>query len=477
MPIPQCFMDLFSDRMSTEDMADYLLRVIQPQLQIINGVASAVIDGPTYAMRLWLNPYAMAAHNVTPYDVNQAITTGELQAATGNVKNLWQQFSINAVTGLNTANQFNSLVIKNDKDKIVKLNDIGRAELGNKINDFAMSVDGKSGIFIEITPKSDANPLEMSDLVNKSMQQLQQYFPKGLHSMLLLDSSDYIKSSIAEIQKTLILAVIFVMLIVFLFLGSLRILFIPAVTIPLSIIGVFSVMLALGYSLNTLTFLALVLAVGMVVDDAIVVGENIYRHIALGKTNKDAALIGAREIQFAIISITLTLAAVYAPIGFASGLTKILFKEFAFTLAATVIISGILALTLTPMMCSKVMNANALETKFSKLTHKVSNEISCFYEKLLRKVLHVRYLVLIFLGIALTSCIVIYNILPQDLAPQEDEGFVWTEFHAPAAANFAYTKKYADKLNAIYSQIPEANHFGMFIGGWRAINEGRAFVN
>lgn len=472
------YLSFQSNSMSAEVLSDYLARVVQPQLQVIDGVGSARIDGEKkYAMRLWFNPYAMAAHNVTAHDISQAITSEQLQAPTGNIQNLWQQFEINAITGLNSAEQFNALVIKNDHGQLTRVSDVGRAALGSQADNFSITIDKQSGLLIEITPKSDANPLDISRLVTQAMRNLQKYFPAGMQGYVLLDQAKYIRTSISEIQKTFIMAIIYVVLIVFVFLGSWRILLIPVITIPLSVIGVFSIMLALGYSINTLTLLALVLAVGMVVDDAIVVVENIHRHISAGKTPLNAALCGAREIQFAVISITLTLAAVYLPIGFTSGLTKILFKEFAFTLAATVIISGFIALTLSPMMCAKILTADTLHHKFSEWIEQISHKITNRYVKLLRIVFKRRMLVLGVLLMAFFACGLLYYLLPADLAPQEDVGWLWTSINAPAAANFDFTQKYADKLHDIFKHYPEIDHYGIVVGGWRGANAGGAFVS
>jgi multidrug efflux pump len=470
---PTMYLSFQGEGMTDEALNDYLLRVVQPQLQVITGVGSAEVFGSKkYAMRLWLDPYAMAARNVTPAEVNQAIINGEFLSATGEIKNKLQQFSINAVTNLETAKEFNDLVIKSDSNHLTQLKDIGRAELGEESSDFLFMVNNKPGALLGITPKTNANPLDVSTKVIETLKSLQKYYPPNFKSKILLDYSVFIHSSINEIKKTLIEAVICVMLIMFLFLGSFRTLLIPAVTIPLSLISVFAVMLALGYSLNTMTILALVLAVGMVVDDSIVVAENIHRHISLGKSPVDAAIIGAREIQFAIISITFTLAAVYAPIGFTSGLTKALFKEFAFTLAATVIISGFFALILSPMMCSKIMKSEALESKFSLFVHHIFSKITASYGLLLQKLLNIRFVVFIFLALAFAACYFAYAKLPHDLAPKEDVGWIYTYFQAPAAANFEYTKKYAKQINNVYKFVPEISNYGIFIDP----NQGGSFA-
>lgn len=470
---PTMYLSFQDKNMSEEELNDYLIRVVQPQLQIITGVGIvSPYGGKKYAMRLWLNPYAMAARNITPNDVNQAIINGEFLSATGQIKNKWQEFSINAVTNLEGAKDFDNLVISSSNNQLVKMKDIGRAELGAETSDFAAGFNGQPGILVGITPKTNANPLAVSTAVIKTLANLKKYYPPGFASAILLDYSIFIHASLHEIAKTLVEAVIFVMVIMLLFLGSLRALVIPAVTIPLSLISVFTVMLALGYSLNTITILALVLAVGMVVDDSIVVTENIHRHIALGKSPLDAAIIGAREIQFAIISITFTLAAVFAPIGFAGGLTKALFKEFAFTLAGTVIISGFFALILSPMMCSKIMRPEALESRFAILVHNIFNKIVNIYTKALHRVLRIRYLVLIFLLIAFAGCYFAYKHLPQDLAPKEDVGWFFTYFEAPAAANYEYTKKYADQIGGVYKYIPEITNYGTFVN----TNDGGSFA-
>lgn len=461
---PIIALGFFSSTMMQEELTDYLSRVVQPQLQTVDGVGATALDGgKEYAMRLWLNPYSMAAHNVTPGDVSTAINSEQLQVATGSIKNLWQQFSVNALSSLSTADQFNNLVIKNSDGQLVKLMDIGRAEMGIKDMDQYMAIDEQPAVAIPIIPKGDANPLDVSNNIKKSLESMEKYFPAGLKVVAAMDASDFIRASLAEIQKTFFIAIFFVIAIVFVFLGSGRVLLIPAVTIPLSIIGVFSIMLALDYSINILTLLALVLAIGMVVDDAIVVVENIYRHMHLGKSPMEAAITGAKEIQFAIISITLTLAAVYAPIGFTTGLTKILFKEFAFTLAGTVIISGFIALTLSPMMCSKIMTANALDSKFSQIIHHLTSKITYHYKTVLIKVLEKRKQVLWFLVAALTSCYLLYSFLPHDLMPQEDVGYIKADFQAPTGANIEFTKKYADKISAIYKNIPEITHYAVHV--------------
>lgn len=470
------YISFSSDRMSGEDVTDYLYRVVQPQMQVLLGVGQAdVWSAHKYGMRIWLDPYAMAARNITASDVISGLNMGNLQSPSGVVKTNLQSYNVNTISDLATAQQFNSLVLINNNGQLTRIRDIGRVELGSAITDVSVVIDGKDGVVVAITPQSNANPLDVSTVINNYLEKLKANMPAGMSYFLIQDSSKYIAESINEVKKTVVEAVIFVIAVVFLFIGSWRVLLVPVVAIPLSIIGVCGIMLAMGYSLNTLTFLALVLAIGMVVDDAIVVSENIHRHIAEGKKPLEAALIGAREIQFAIISMTLTLAAVYAPIGFMSGLTGALFKEFAFTLASAVIISGFIALTLSPMMCSKVMSANVLEGKFAKFIDNSSCQLMVLYRKFLECVLGARKIVLIVVGIVLLACYTLFHFIPSELAPAEDVGFIFVVAAGPSSANIHYTEKYTNKLPAIYSSIPETLHYGI-INGAGDVNKAMSFV-
>lgn len=473
---PTMYISFSSDRMSGEDLTDYLYRVVQPQMQILSGVGQAqVLSAHKYGMRVWLNPYAMAAHDITASDVLMGLNMGNLQSPSGVVKTNLQSYNVNTISDMATAEQFNNLVLLNHNGQLTKIRDVGRAELGSAITDVSVVVDGKDGVLVAITPQSNANPLDVSALINAYLQDLKKNLPNGMKFFLLEDSSKYIAESIHEVKKTIIEAVIFVIAVVFLFLGSMRVLLVPLVTIPLSIIGVFGIMLAMGYSLNTLTFLALVLAIGMVVDDAIVVSENIYRHISSGKKPLEAALAGASEIQFAIISMTLTLAAVYAPIGFMSGLTGALFKEFAFTLAAAVILSGFVALTLSPMMCSKIMTANVLNGKMAVLIDKTSHHMMLLYRRFLEFILTKRKIVLLIVAVVLSACYTLFHFLPSELAPAEDIGFIFVMMSGPSSANINYTEKYTSQLPAIYSSIPEVEHYGI-VNGWFGASSAGSFV-
>ena len=349
---PTLFISFSSQSLSPSAITDYLNRVVVPQLQNVPGVSQALIFGNnSYAMRLWLDPKKMAAHQVTASDVMNALNQNNVQAAPGTLQSTWQTINISANTDMTTAEQFNNLVIRQQNNYLVRLSDVGHAVLGIQSDQTDASINGNKQVAVMgIVPLSTANPLTVANTVKALLPQLQADAPDDIKLNVVWDSSKFIAESIHDVERTFFEACLFVLIVIFLFLGTLRATLIPLITIPLSILGVCGAMLVLGYTLNALTLLAWVLAIGLVVDDAIVVLENIHRHIEQGLSPYKAAVVGAKEIGFAIVAMTLTLAAVYAPIGFINDMTGVLFREFAFTLAAAVVISGFVALTLSPMM-------------------------------------------------------------------------------------------------------------------------------
>ncbi|MDR1057258.1 MAG: efflux RND transporter permease subunit [Coxiellaceae bacterium] len=457
---PSIYLSFSSSVLSVEAISDYLTRLVQPQLQTLPGVGSAQIWAPIYAMRIWLDHKSMAAHNITPADIDRVFMTQNLQAPGGVLKTSLQALTVKTFSEANTAEQFNNLVIRQDNGQLVKIKDVGRAELGSKTSDVSVWINGKVGAILAITPSSIANPIDIATEVKKIFPSLIAALPKTINTKIMWDSSKFILESIKEVKKTIVEATLCVILVVFLFLGSWRTLIIPVVTIPLSLVGVCIIMYCLGYSLNTITFLSMVLAIGMVVDDAIVVTENIHRHIAQGKTAFEASMLGAREIQFAIISMTLTLAAVYAPIGFLTGLIGQLFKEFAFTLAGSVIISGFIALTLSPMMCSKIMLPyGTVETGFAKKTHDFFEKVMKHYEFWLQKTLNNRNKVLSIIPIVLITTGALYYFIPSELAPSEDQGYLFSPIMAPASANINYMHKYSKVIESYFAKVPETEGY------------------
>lgn len=463
---PIIFAAFDSQNMTPEAITDYMLHVITPQIGTLPGVAQAPILGERrYAMRIWLNPSAMAAHNVALTDISSALASNNVQSSSGQIRSSYNNLSVSATTDLKNPQQFNNLVIRNDNGNLVRLKDVGQAQLGAENMNNSVISDGKNAMILGVIPQANANPLDISKEVKTSLVRIQAQLPPGLNGKMVWDSTKFISESIKEVKKTVIEAAIVVVIVIFLFLGSFRVLAIPAVTIPLSIIGVFSLMLLLGFSINTLTLLAIVLAVGMVVDDAIVVAENIHRHLEAGKPAKQAAMLGAREIQFAIIAMTFTLAAVFAPIGFMNDITGALFKEFAFTLAMTVVVSGFIALTLSPMMCSKIMNPHVLQGKLPTTIDRIFKKIVYGYRFALSKTVKHYWMVGILIAAIAIAVPILYVSSPHELAPAEDEGAVMTVMSGPPTANLEYTQKYSQQLEKIYATIPEKENY-VIINGW-----------
>ncbi|HSW68628.1 MAG TPA: efflux RND transporter permease subunit [Gammaproteobacteria bacterium] len=449
-----------SKNMSTQQITDYLVRVVQPKLQTVGGVSSAqILGGQAYAMRIWLNTNRMAALSVTAEDVINAIEAQNFQAAAGQMKGKFVLYNINAKTNTVNEEQFNNIVVKSQKATLIRFKDIGRVELGAQSHDSSVIFNGKNAVFIGIQSTPTANPLTVIDDVKKLLPELSRDYPPSFEGKVVYDSTDYIRSSIHEVMRSISEASLIVIIVVFLFLGSFRTVMIPIITIPLSLIGVCSLMYAMGYSLNLLTLLAMVLAIGLVVDDAIVVVENIYRHIEEGLTPFQAAIKGAHEIATPIISMTTTLAAVYAPIGFMTGMTGALFKEFAFTLAFCVILSGVIALTLSPMMCSKILNSHYSQQKLVKMIDEIFEKLKTKYTERLQRVLNIRPVVIVFSIIILVFCGFLAKTTMSELAPDEDQSALFASLSAPQYANINYTTQFTSEFENIYKKIPEAEDY------------------
>ncbi|WP_316214657.1 MULTISPECIES: MexW/MexI family multidrug efflux RND transporter permease subunit [unclassified Bradyrhizobium] len=446
-----------SDELSGSAISDYLTRVVQPVLSTVDGVASAdILGGQTFAMRLWLDPVRMAGRNVSPADVSAAIAANNFQSAAGQSKGYLTVSNINTNTGLTDVNQFKKMIVKSANGGFVRMGDIATVELAAQSTDASVAFSGERAIFIGVQATPQGNPLNIVRGVRALFPDIERNLPPSMKMKVAYDSTKFIQSSIDEVEHTLGEAVLIVIVVIFLFLASLRSVIIPVVTIPLSLVGVCSLMLALGFSINLLTLLAMVLAIGLVVDDAIVVVENIHRHLEEGKTPVQAALQGAREIVGPVISMTITLAAVYAPIGFLGGLTGSLFREFAFTLAGSVIVSGIIALTLSPMMCSMLLKS-AEEGRFSRLVNRVFGAITRWYGRKLDRSLDYRPVTALFAVTMLGLVGYLYMHTSRELAPEEDQGIVFSITKAPKYANIDYINFYGDKLNKAFQQFPETD--------------------
>lgn len=454
------FIAFYSEVLSAEQMTDYLERVVRPVLSTVPGVGSAEFIGKRkFAMRVWLDKNKMAAMGVTANDVTQALKTHNVQSAGGEVRSDFISINIDPQTSASDASTFRDIVIKRTDQGQVHVGDVAKVELGAEDYDASIMFSGRPSIVASIKSAADANPLDVAKSVRQVLPQIERQLPTGMGMKLVFDASDNINDSIYEVIKTLLEASLIVVVIIFLFLGSLRSVMIPMVTIPLSLVGVCIFMQMMGYSVNLLTLLAMVLAIGLVVDDAIVVLENIQRHIDEGMNGKQAALLGAREIAFPIVAMTLTLAAVYLPIGFLGGLTGKLFTEFAFTLAGAVIVSGIVALTLSPMMCSRLLRKEQ-HTGLMAQTEKNLETIARLYRQWLIMALENRKYIMMFAGLALVSIVILYRSIPSELAPQEDNGGIFSFGEGPLSANPNYTTSFTKRVSEIMQELPEhKEHF------------------
>ncbi len=448
---PGLILAFTSDTMSKEQISAYLKNELSPKIFALGGISTVNIMGNMpFAMRIWMNPKKMALLGVTPSEVKDALAANSVISSSGNMKGEYMDIDINAHTNMTNASEYKKLVVANNKGHIIRLEDVAKVELSSQIYDTVnVLFDGKTGVFAGITVSPDANSLSVIDNVISQLPTIDKLLPHGLKMSTVYNSTTFIKVSINEVIKTIIEAIIIVVVVMLIFLGSFRAVFVPLVTIPLSLVGVFFLMNLMGFSINLLTLLAMVLAIGLVVDDAIVVLENIYRHVEEGKTPFQAAILGAREIVGPVIVMTLTLAAVYAPIGMLGGLTGSLFTEFAYTLAAAVIISGIIALTLTPMMCSKIVSKEMLESRLVVLVDRVFAKLSHAYGKSLNTVITYRPAILLLIVIVLGSCYFMFAGTKAALAPTEDTGLIMVQATAPSPSNLAYLESYTPELEKI----------------------------
>ncbi|MFA5678962.1 MAG: multidrug efflux RND transporter permease subunit [Pseudomonas sp.] len=450
------YISFYSEDLSNPQITDYLSRIVQPRLATLPGIADAAILGrQNFAMRLWLDPVRMAALGVTASDVNEAVRRYNFLAAAGETKGEYVVTSVNAYTDLQDPAQFAAIPVRTDGDARVLISDIARVEMGAESQDAISFFNGIRAVYVGIEGTTTSNPLEVIAEVRKAMPDIEAQLPPELKLSVAYDATRFIQASIDEVIKTLVEAVVIVIVVVFLFLGSLRSVIIPAITIPLSMIGVLFFMQLMGYSINLLTLLALVLAIGLVVDDAIVVVENIHRHIEEGKSPYEAALLGAREIAMPVVAMTITLAAVYAPIGFLQGVTGALFKEFAFTLAGAVIISGIVALTLSPMMCSRLLRPKSTSGGLAERLDKVFQGLQLRYQRALHNSMDTR-------GVTITFGVLILLLIPallmftrSELAPEEDQSFIFMLTNAPQTANLEYLTHYTDEVNRRLQALDE----------------------
>ncbi|MBE5257533.1 MexW/MexI family multidrug efflux RND transporter permease subunit [Serratia marcescens] len=445
-----------SKTLSTPALSEYLTRVVEPMFTTIDGVAKVeVFGGQKMAMRLWLDSDRLAGRGLTAADVADAVRRNNYQAAPGKVKGQYVVANVRVNTDLTSVEEFRNLVVRNDGNGLVRLKDVGTVELGAAATETSALMDGEPAVFLGVFPTPTGNPLVIVDGIRHLMPAIDKMQPPGVKMALAFETARFIQASIDEVVHTLLEALAIVVAVIYLCLGSLRTVLIPVVTIPLSILGAAGLMLAFGFSVNLLTLLAMVLAIGLVVDDAIVVVENVHRHIEEGKTPLAAAMIGAREVAGPVIAMTLTLAAVYAPIGLMGGLTGALFREFALTLAGAVVVSGVVALTLSPVMSSLLLPAKQSEGRVAHAAEWFFGGLTRRYARALDFSLHHRWLTGTLALLVMISLPLLYLMPQRELAPTEDQAIVLTAIKAPQHANLNYVERFAYKLDEVYNRMPE----------------------
>jgi multidrug efflux pump len=452
------YLSFGSNILEENQVTDYLIRVVQPRLSAIEGVQRADILGSrTFAIRAWLKAERMAALNVSPAQVRAALASNNYLAAVGKTKGQLVEVNLTASTDLKSLDEFKKLVIREENGTLVRLEDVADVVLGADTYDQEVRFTGEKAVFMGIWVLPNANSLDVIGRVNKEIQTIQKELPSGMTARVAFDSTSYINSAIDEVVHTLIETILIVSVVIFLFLGSLRTVVVPIVAIPVSLIGAVFLMQVFGFTLNLLTLLAIVLSVGLVVDDAIVVVENVERNMRGGASPFQAALVGARELVGPVIAMTITLAAVYAPIGFQGGLTGALFREFAFTLAGAVLISGIVALTLSPMMSSQLLRPNH-DAWLPRTIDRAFEAVRSAYSRGLAATLRNRPAVYI-VWIVLTLLVApMYMFSPQELAPNEDQGVVFGAIDVPANATLEQVTPYTQQINRMFMDTPEFDH-------------------
>ena len=459
------------DRHRPLEVSDYADRYVRDRLQNIPGVAEVRIFGERrYAMRIWLDRARLAAYDLTVSDVEEALQQQNVEVPSGRIESLDREFTVLSRTGLVTPAQFERIVVKDAEGFPVRLRDVARVELGPEDERRITRFNGDNAVILGIVKQATANPLDVSLAMRELMPELSRDLPQGMNATIAYDKSIFIDRSIEAVYTTIAEAVALVVIFIFIFLRTVRATIIPLVTIPVALIGAFALMDVLGFSINTLTLLAMVLAIGLVVDDAIVVLENIHRHIEDGMKPFRATVLGIREISSAVVAMTLTLAAVYAPVAFAPGRTGKLFAEFALTLAGAVLVSGLVALTLSPMMCSRLLRDHEKHGRVYNLFERGFRSLNRGYGRMLAATLRMRPLVIVAAALVAGASYFLFENLKSELAPVEDRGVLFTAGHAPEGSTIDFTSRYVDDFESMLKRIPEVQHYFVIVGS-RAVTE------
>jgi multidrug efflux pump len=473
---PIIWLAFSSDRYSPLEVSDFASRLVKTRLQTLPGAADVRVFGERrYSMRIWLDRNKLAAYRLTPQDVEDALRRQNVEVPAGRIESRAREFSVVAETDLARPTQFDDVIVRYVNNYPVRIRDVGRAEIAAQDERSVVRFNGKPAVALGVIKQATANPLELSLAIRAELPRIVADLPEGVAVNIAYDSSVFIDRSIKAVLTTILEATLLVALVIFVFLRSIRASIIPLVTIPVALVGAFGLMYAFGFTVNTLTLLALVLAIGLVVDDAIVMLENVFRHVENGVPPLKAALVGSKEIGFAVVAMTLTLAAVYAPIAFMTGRTGKLFIEFALTLAGAVIVSGFTALTLSPMMCSKLLRHQARHGWMYNLVERGLNGLIRGYRLALTASLRVRWLVLAVGAAVAAASVLLFGMLQQELAPVEDRGVVLGVFVGPEGATIDYTDRYGRRIEQIYAGVKDGERY-FVVAGNPVVSQGISFL-
>ncbi|RYF58679.1 MAG: efflux RND transporter permease subunit, partial [Comamonadaceae bacterium] len=473
---PIIYIAVESGSYSVIQTSDYIQRYIKTRLSVLPGAAEVRVFGERLpSMRIYVDRDKLAAYSLTVQDVETALSNQNVEIPAGRIESRAREFTVVSSTDLQTVDQFNNIIVANVSGYPVRMRDVATVQVAANTDRILSRFNGKQAINIGITRQSTANPLDLSQAARREVEAINQTLPGGMSLTIAYDTSVFIERSISSVFTTIMEAIILVVLVIFFFLRNVRASIIPIVTIPVSLVGACGLMYLFGFSINTLTLLAMVLAIGLVVDDAIVVLENIYRHIEHGMPRREAAILGSREIGFAVIAMTLTLVTVYAPLAFATGRTGRLFIEFALTLAGAVVVSGFVALTLTPMMCSLMLRHNPKPNRAVMMIERWLDALASGYRRSLGWALRARAVVVIIgLGTALGGA-ALFGVVQNELAPVEDRGVVFGVVSAPEGSTPAYTQESMLKIESFYRDIPEASGSQITVG-FPTVTDGTAIL-
>ncbi|OGB23191.1 MAG: multidrug transporter AcrB [Burkholderiales bacterium RIFCSPLOWO2_02_FULL_57_36] len=474
---PTISLSFSSNLLSPMELTDVANRIVKPRLQLLPGAADVRIYGERkYAMRIWLDRNKLASQSLAPSDVEDALRKQNIEVPAGRIESSQREFSVVSQTDLTEVSEFENIIVRSVNGYAVRIKDVARVELGPALERTSVRFNGQNAVALGVIRQATANPLELAKYVKAEIPKLNEELKEqGISIAVSNDTTLFIERSIQSVYMTIAESVILVALVIFVFLRSFRASLIPLVTIPVSLVGAFAIMSLAGFSINTLTLLALVLAIGLVVDDAIVMLENIYRHIENGMKPFQAALKGAKEIGFAVVAMTMTLAAVYAPVAFTPGRTGRLFAEFALTLAGAVIVSGFVALTLSPMMCSVMLKHQKEHGVMYRAIENVLNGITRGYSRLLNATLNARWAVVLVYLITIVALVLLGTSMKKELSPIEDRGVIFASMGGPDGASLAYTEKYAKQVEEIIAGVREIDR-AFIISGSPTAERGVAFI-